>query len=368
MTWEESAVRVLLGALGAVVVLGIYSSVLRTLVLPRASRSGFTHFIQRLVHRPFQLVADLCPSAEAKDRVLAPAAPLAIVVTLMSWLVFFMGGYALLEAAVSELSPREALVEAGSSLFTLGFASSTRATLTAIDFCAAATGPIVIGLQIGYLPTLYGAYARRETEVTMLESRAGSPPWGPEILARYAQVELLGSLTELFRSWERWACEVSESHTTYPVLIYFRSPRATRNWLIALLSVMDAAALRLALNPSQPQAEVRMALRAGFVCLRDIADVHGVPYDGDPHPDDALRLGYDEFLRGVTHMADQGYPMERAPQDAWPHFRGWRVNYEALTYRLARDIDAVPAPWSGPRRTSVAIRNPVTPVDRRPDI
>ncbi|MDJ0343898.1 hypothetical protein QMK19_27710 [Streptomyces sp. H10-C2] len=358
--------RALLGVLGVVVVLGIYSSVLRTLVIPRASRSGFTQIVQRLVHRPFQLVADQFGSAETKDRVLAPAAPVAIVVTLMSWLVCFMGGYALLEAAVSGLGPQASLFEAGSSLFTLGFASSNRATLTAIDFCAAATGPVVIGLQIGYLPTLYGAYARRETEVTMLQARAGSPPWGPEILVRYAQVELLDSLTDLFRNWERWAAEVSESHTTYPVLIAFRSPRATRNWLVALLSVMDAAALRLALNPSGPQAEVRMALRAGFVCLRDIADVRGIPYDRDPHPDDPLQLDYAEYLRGVARMADKGYPMERTPEEAWPHFRGWRVNYETLAYRLARDIDAVPAPWSGTRRTTVAISNPVTPVDRRP--
>jgi hypothetical protein len=26
------------------------------------------------------------------------------------------------------------------------------------------------------------------------------------------------------------------------------------------------------------------------------------------------------------------------------------VNYEAIAYRLASAIDAVPAPWSGPRR------------------
>ncbi|MFD9792788.1 hypothetical protein ACFWXK_17760 [Streptomyces sp. NPDC059070] len=358
--------RVLQGIAGAVIVLGIFSSVLRTLVIPRPTRSGFTQIVQRLVHRPFQLVADRLEAAEAKDRVLAPVAPLAVVVTLVSWLACFMVGYALLEAAVSRLELKDALVESGSSLFTLGFASGTRVTLNVIDFCAAATGPVVIGLQIGYLPTLYGAYQRRETEVTLLQARAGSPPWGPEILARYAQVELLQSLNELFRNWERWSAEVSESHTTYPVLIHFRSPKAHRNWLIALLSVMDAAALRLAFNPSQPQAEVRMALRAGFVCLRDIADLRGIPYDRDPHPDDPVQLTYEEFLAGVARMADQGHPMERDPAAAWPHFKGWRVNYEQLAYRMARDIDAVPAPWSGPRRTSVAVRTPVTPLDRRP--
>ncbi|MFI9048433.1 hypothetical protein [Streptomyces sp. NPDC053427] len=358
--------RPLLGVCGAVIVLGIFSSVLHSLVIPRPTRSGFTRVVQRLVHWPFQLVADRLPTAEAKDRMLAPMAPLAIVVTLISWLASFMVGYALLEAAVSRLGITEALVESGSSLFTLGFAGGNRVTLNAIDFCAAATGPIVIGLQVGYLPALYGAYQRRETEVTLLQARAGGPPWGPEILARYAQVELVDNLTELFRNWERWSAGVSESHTTYPILIHFRSPKATRNWLIALLSVLDAAALRLSFNPSQPDAEVRMALRAGFVCLREIADIEGIPYDRDPHPDDALRLGYEDFLRGVERMAAQGYPMERTPEEAWPHFRGWRVNYEALAYRLARDIEAVPAPWSGTRRTAVSIRTPLTPVDRRP--
>ncbi|MFB6440977.1 hypothetical protein ACFCVY_30065 [Streptomyces sp. NPDC056411] len=358
--------RVLLGVAGAVIVLRSFSSVLHSLVIPRPTRSGFSRFVQRAVLELFRLVADRVPTAEGKDRVLVPMAPVAIVVTLLSWLVSFMVGYALLEAAVSQLGVRDALIESGSSLFTLGFASGNRATLNAIDFCAAVTGPIVIGLQVGYLPALYGAYQSRETEVTLLQARAGSPPWGPEILARYAQVDLLDSLTELFRNWERWSAGVSESHTTYPILIHFRSPKAHRNWLIALLSVLDAAALRLAFNPSQPQAEVRMALRAGFVCLRELADIEGIPYNPDPHPGDAVRLDYEDFLRGVERMSAQGYPMERTPEEAWPQFRGWRVNYEDLAYQLARTVEAVPAPWSGTRRRAVTFHAPLTPIDRRP--
>ncbi|MCG0285639.1 hypothetical protein [Streptomyces sp. PSAA01] len=358
--------RVLLGIIGAVIVLGIFASVLRTLVIPRPTPAGFTGFVQRSVSRPFRFMADRLPGVEAKDRVLAPVAPVSIVITLLGWLVSFMLGYGLLEAAVSGLGVHDALYEAGSSLFTLGFASSRRTGLTAIDFCAAATGPIVVGLQIGYLPTLYNAYQRRETEVTLLQTRAGAPPWGPQILARYAQVDLLDDIDDLFRSWEQWCAVVSETHTTYPVLIHFRSPKADRNWLIALLAVLDAAALRLAFNPSQPQARTRLALRAGFVCLRDIADIRGIPYDADPLPEDPVRLGYEDFLRGVERMHTYGYPMERTAQEAWPHFRGWRVNYETLAYRLAQDIDAVPAPWSGPRRTALSVWSPLTPVDRHP--
>ena len=358
--------RIVLGLLGALVVVGTFSSVVRTLVLPRPSRSSFTSLIRRGLFVPFQAFADRCGSVERKDRVLAPVAPLSILVTLVLWLASFMIGYALLEGAASDLGVKAALSEAGSSLFTLGFASSNRSALTAVDFCAAATGPIVIALQVGYLPSLYGAYAKREAEVTLLQSRAGSPPWGPEILARYSQVDLLDSLVELFVNWERWSAEVAESHTTYPVLIHFRSARATRNWLVALIAVLDAAALHLAFNPSGRTTQVRLALRAGFVCMRDLADVSGVPYNADPLPEDPLVLSYDDFLLGVARMQEQGFPMERPPEEAWPHFKGWRVNYETLAYRLAYTIEAVPAPWSGPRRTAEAVVTPTTPLDRRP--
>ncbi|KOU19060.1 hypothetical protein ADK52_29455 [Streptomyces sp. WM6372] len=355
-----------MGVLGAALVLSGFSSVVSNLVVPRPSRSRFTRFVHDAVRRPFQLAADARSTPEGKDRTLAPMAPLTLVAVLIGWLLLFLLGYGLLEAAVSGLPLRKALVEAGSSLLTLGFASSSRESLNAIDFCAAATGPVTIGLQVGYLPALYGAYQSREIEVTLLEARAGVPPWGPEILARYAQAELLDGLDELFRNWERWSAAVSESHTTYPILIQFRSPKPNRNWLVALVAVMDAAALRLAFNPSQPQYAVRMALRAGFVCLRDLADIRGVRYNHDPHPDDPLLLTYEDFLQGVARMSQQGYRMERTPEQAWPHFRGWRVNYEAIAHRLARDIDAVPAPWSGTRRTGGPVRTPVTPTDRRP--
>ena len=148
----------------------------------------------------------------------------------------------------------------------------------------------------------------------MLEARAGGPAWGPEILARYAMVNLNDQLPDLYRGWERWTADVSESHTSYPVLIYFRSPRAQRNWLIALLAVMDAAALHVSFNPSQNVGEIRMALRSGYVTLREIARTERVPYNPDPSPDDPIELTYEEFLYGVQRMRAQGYKFERTPR------------------------------------------------------
>ena len=76
-------------------------------------------------------------------------------------------------------------------------------------FLAAGSGLVIVALQIGYLPTLYNAFNRRETEVTLLNARGGFPAWGPELLARthYALgtgVSTLNTLPELYMNWERW--------------------------------------------------------------------------------------------------------------------------------------------------------------------
>ncbi|MGH3416077.1 MAG: hypothetical protein ACRDSS_06400 [Actinocrinis sp.] len=354
--------------LGAGLVLATWLSVVASLVMPRGLRSSYTRAVHAGVRWPFQFAADHCRAYETKDRVLAWVAPLSILITLVSWLCLFLVGFGLLLAGTSDLPFDAALREAGSSLFTLGFASSNRVRLTYIDFMASATGPVAIGLQIGYLPALYSAYSRRETEVTLLQARAGVPAWGPEILSRHVQVTgLLDSLPDLYRGWERWAAEISESHTSYPVLIHFRSPQPYRNWLVALLAVMDAAALDLALNPGKLNTGVmRIGLRGGFQCLREIALMERIAFDPDPDPDGDIQLTYEEFSQGIDMLRYAGYPIERGPEQAWPHFRGWRVNYESTAYALAYKIDAVPAPWSGPRRTPGQTVRVRTPRDRQP--
>jgi hypothetical protein len=260
------------------------------------------------------------------------------------------------------------MLEAGSSVFTLGFLSSSDSQQTFVDFCAAATGPVMIGLLVGYLPAMYSAYSQREAEVTMLQARAGVPAWGPEILMRHMQIPgLIDQLPALYQGWERWAAQIAESHTSYPVLIHFRSPRAHRNWLIALLAIMDAAALELALNPSRRKSSMRITLRAGFTCLREIAEVEGIPYDPDPDPDSEIELTFDEFSRGLDMLRYAGYKMERDAEDAWAHFRGWRVNYESLSYRFADFLVTPHAPWSGTRKHLAAtLAPPERPPHREP--
>src|SRR5206468_4873728 len=144
----------------------------------------------------------------------------ALLLQLAVWLGLFYLGYALVLQALDREGLKSAFAQAGSSLLTLGYAGPSDAPLTVVDYLAAATGLVVVALQIGYLPTLYGAFNRREVEVTLLTGRAGTPAWGPEILARTRfgfNAEDDGPvMDEFYLQWERWAADVSESHTNYP--------------------------------------------------------------------------------------------------------------------------------------------------------
>jgi len=353
---------------GILSVLAIAGSMMRTLIVPRGLSSKFGAMVGRVVRRGFLFVANRFDTYEAKDRILALQAPTFLLALLLSWMTAFWVAWGLVLWPFSEITFANALRESGSAMLTLGFDQPQNPNTFWIHFGAAGSGLVVIALQIAYLPTLYSAFNRRETLVTVLQSRAGSPAWGPEILARHAMTGLVPDLPTFYAEWERWAADVAETHTNYIVLLYFRSPHALRSWLIAMLAVMDSAAMYSALCPESAPVHARLCLRMGFTCLRNIAGVLRLPYDPDPMPDDPIELTFDEFKGAMGRLEEMDFPMERTPEEAWPHFQGWRVNYESIAYQLADLIVAPPAPWSG-HRTHLADVTivPQRPANREPD-
>ena len=161
----------------------------------------------------------------------------------------------------------------------------------------------------------------------------------------------IDTLPDLYRTWERWAADVAESHTTYLPLVRFRSPLPYSSWVTSLLAVLDSAALILSLSPEQaPVVPARLCLRGGFACLGRVARAMGFDVPEEADPEGGITLTYEEFLDAISRMERGRLPITREPADAWPDFVGWRVNYESAAYQIAEAIDAVPALWSGPRR------------------
>jgi hypothetical protein len=357
-------------AAGALLVLSTAASVVGTVIVPRKSGSRLTRLVASAVNGIFGLIVRPVRSYRWRDRILARQAAVILLGQLAAWLGSFYIGYALLIWPVTN-TIGTAFGSVGPALWTFGSPVAHGVFETAVLDTAAMAGLITVTLQIAYIPALYGAFNRRENEIALLNSRAGSPSWGPELLARthYALgsgLSTLDTMPEFYSNWERWAADITESHVTHLPLVWFRSPSEEASWVTSLLAVLDSAALYLSLCPqAAPAVPARLCLRSGLMCFTEVARSIGIKVPAEPAEPHAISLTYDEFLDAVVRLREVDFPIEREPQAAWPHFVGWRVNYERAAYALAAATDAVPALWSGPRRHPV---EPMPPLRPRPGV
>src|SRR5207253_636272 len=105
---------------------------------------------------------------------------------------------------------------------------------TFLVFTEAALGLVLLAMLITYLPSIYNAFSRREAAVASLEVRAGSPPSGVEMLERFFILGRMEALAdEVWTRWESWFVELEETHTSFPALVFFRSPQPDHSWITA---------------------------------------------------------------------------------------------------------------------------------------
>ena len=367
-------VRDIAAAVGVLLIFTSAASVIGTLIVPRPVANWLTRRIDWVVRGAFDVATAHVKEYRKRDRIRSAHAATLLICQLVGWLGMFFVGFSLLFWPLVSGGITEAFRTAGPALWEIGSDRARGGYEQAILDIASITGIITVTLQIAYLPTLYSAFNRREQEVALLNARAGVPSWGPELLARthYALgsgVSTVDTLPDLYGNWERWAADVAESHTTYLPLVRFRSPKPLSSWVTALLAVLDSAALYLALSPeAAPKVPARLCLRAGFLCFGDVARAMGFDIPLEPDPSRGISITYEEFLDAVARMRKVDFPIERDdPADAWPDFVGWRVNYEQAAYAIARELDVVPALWSGPRRMDCPQIPPFRPPEGEPD-
>jgi hypothetical protein len=341
----EATLRWVGFALGVVLAFGTVVAVMKTLIVPRRSWSFLSAAIGRGGYRVFHGIAVRFRSFDTADRFLGFLAPTVVILILVALLGAFWLAFALMLLPWADLTVGEAIREAGSSVFTLGFVSTDTPIPTLLDVLAGATGMIFVALTIGYLPTLYAEVRHRETLVKQLEVWTGKPSWGPEILARFTLVGALDRLPALFVSWEGWCARVADSHMKSPVLTQFRGPRARNHFVLALLGVADAAALDATLRPSVDRTDALLLLRQATSCLRDVAyPMRRINIDEtDPG------IGRSDFNEGYDRLVEVGYPVERTADEAWAVFADVRSGYAPVAYQLLYWTIAPPAPWSGER-------------------
>jgi hypothetical protein len=352
------ALRLLAAVLGSAVVVAVAISALKTVVVPRNVGSAITRTVFLVLRRAFfdHWLARPSLPFDVRERRLAYYAPIGLMALPAVWVVLALLGFTAIQWAVDP-GLLEAFKISGSALFTLGFDVHDDRGSLIVTYAEAALGLGLVGLLITFLPTLYGAFNRRETLVGQLEVRAGLPPSPAELLVRYARIGLLEEIdTELFEEWERWFLDVEESHTTFPSLVFFRSPQPGRSWVTAAGCVLDVASLYLALVDGRRGGRTAIMLRTGFLALRRVADYFGVPYDPDPPPDGPISIERREFDLLCVELQAAGVPMRRDLDRAWHDFAGWRVNYDSVLLALAAITVAPPARWSSDRALPLVSR------------
>jgi hypothetical protein len=342
-------VRLIVFIAGLVIVAGTFLSAVRTFVLPRSAPDQLTRAIFLLVRRLFDLVLNRTASYEDRDRVMALYAPLALLSMPPVWLICVLIGYMGMFWALGAATWRTAFRISGSSLLTLGFAPLDTLGETILAYSEATLGLILVALLIAYLPTMYSAFQKRETAVTLLEVRAGAPPSAVEMFLRFQRLKRMEKLGELWTSWEIWFAEIEESHTSLPALAFFRSPQPDHSWITAAGAVLDAAALAVSTLDIPHDVQADLCIRAGYLALRRIADFFNIAHNAAPTPSDMISISRDEFDEACRQLEQGGVALKPDRDQAWRDFAGWRVNYDLVLLALCGLTMAPWAPWSSDR-------------------
>jgi hypothetical protein len=351
---EESmiAVRIVVGVLAVVGVAAVLASMLRTVVLPRGVPARLARIAFLAVYWLLRLRLRLTGRSDyaTRDRIFAVEAPLGLFAQLTTWavliwLLFAALFWSLTAATVDGPTVSRALELSGSSMLTLGFDSPGGLSRQLAAFAAAGVGLSLLALVIAYLPTVYGAFSRREQLITKLSVRVGAPPSGPALLSSSWELGRFDQLEEVWGGWEDWFIELGESHTTFPQLSFFRSPRSSNHWVLASEAVLDAAALVTTACDVPRQSRSELCLRAGIHALISIADFLGIPHR-PPEPDAEIMLSEEKFDAAFSHLEDIGVPMHDDRASAWAAFRSVRARYEPLVAVLGRMTDAPRSDWS----------------------
>jgi hypothetical protein len=342
-------VRVAVFVAGVAIVAATFGSAVRTVILPRAIPSKLSRTVFIVMRMIFRLFTTRATTYERRDRIMAPYAPLSLLALLVTWVWLVLAAYTLMFWAMGGSTWREAIVLSGSSIFTLGFAQAGTLPGTLLAFTEAGIGLVLLAMLITYLPSIYGAFSRREAAVAAMEVRAGSPPSGVELIWRYHVLENMDRLPDLWVRWEAWFVELEETHTSFPALVFFRSPQPEHSWVTAAGAVLDAASLAASTVEAPREVQAEFCIRAGYLALRRIADFFGIPYKPEPKKGDPITITRDEFDEAYDRLSGEGVPVKLDRDQAWVDFAGWRVNYDTVLVALAGLVMAPYAPWSSDR-------------------
>jgi hypothetical protein len=309
----------LAAAAGITIIVSVLWEAFETVVLPRrvTRHFRFTRLFYRATWKPWAALLGHLQPVKRRESYLSYYGPLSLLGLLVVWAMLLVIGFALVHwAAGSSMNVATTglpggfwtdLYMSGTTFFTLGLGDVTPASALArfITVVESGMGFGFLALVIGYVPTIYQAFSRREVNITLLDARAGSPPSAVELLRRHASDHGREGLLDLLRDWERWSAELLESHLSYPVLCYFRSQHDNQNWLAALTTILDTCALVIVGIENVPRRQAQLTFAVARHAVVDLAQIFSTaPAHGHE------RLGAEQMSDLRAALAEAGWTLE----------------------------------------------------------
>jgi len=276
-------------AAGLAIFLIVLWDAFEAIILPRRVTRKFrlTRLFFRTTWGIWRTMACLIPARKTRETLLGFFGPLSLLLLVAVWAVGLIFGFGLMQygagsaVSVSGGTPSFAtdIYLSGTTFFTLGLGDVVPRTslARALVVSEAGFGFGFLAAVIGYLPFIYGSFSKREVDISLLDSRAGTPPTAGELLRRHSYENGQAALFDLLKDWERWSAELMESHLSYPVLAYFRSQHDNQSWIASLTAILDTCAIILVGidGACERQAELTFAIARHAVV--DLSQVFGTP-------------------------------------------------------------------------------------------
>ena len=337
---------------GLVLIFLILMDAFETVVLPRRIKRSFriASIFYRKTWGLWTRIGSFIKKPNRREGFLAYYGPLSLIMLLGCWAIGLIFGFACVQYGLGEhlmlgnekITFGKVIYSSGETFFTLGYGDITpsNAAARALAVMEAGMGFAFLGVVVGYLPVIYGAFATREVEISLLDARAGSPPSAAEFLGRLGCCPDQKVLDDIFRDWERWSADLLASHISYPVLLFFRSQHSNQSWLSALTVMLDVTSLVMTGVDGVHQDQAKLTFAMARHAVVDLAQVVNSQYS--PHDEERLTAENRERLK--TELAWRGVTMNDKT-DAAERLAELRAVYEPYLQALSRRLLMQLPPW-----------------------
>jgi hypothetical protein len=337
---------------GVAIFLIVIWDAFEAVILPRRVTRKFrlTRFFYKTTWSAWKFVVCLVSERKSRETLLGFYGPISLLVLIGVWAVGLVFGFGLMQygagSAVNVTGSQPSFATdvylSGTTFFTLGLGDVVpRSSLArALVVTEAGFGFGFLAAIIGYLPFIYGSFSKREVDISLLDSRAGTPPTAGELLRRHTHDGGLEALRDLLKDWELWSAELMESHLSYPVLAFFRSQHDNQSWIASLTAILDTCALlKVGIEGAcERQADLTFAIARHAVV--DLSQVFGTAPTALPSD----RLPQNDLRRIRDTLAQLGLKL-RDGEEADRKLTGLRSMYEPYVYALASYLNQSLPPW-----------------------